>query len=108
MKKAENSALGRALFTLAALVVMIVVAVLIFGKMGNETENTQAELVRRSVRRALTTCYATEGAYPMSLDYLKQNYDLTYNEERFYVFYDAFASNVMPEIRVSLRGRDDG
>lgn len=108
MKKTENSGLRRMIFMLAALVCMIVAAVLIFGKMGADSENTQAELVRRSVRRALATCYATEGAYPMSLDYLKQNYDLTYNEERFYVFYDAFASNVMPEIRVSLRGRDGG
>lgn len=108
MKKAESGPLRAAGVLLAAIAVMIALAVFAFEKMEKTSENTQAELVLSVVKRALATCYATEGAYPMSLDYLKENYALSYNEERFYVFYDAFASNVMPEIRVSFRGRDDG
>lgn len=65
----------------------------------------QMELVRGAVTRAAVTCYAVEGRYPQSLDYLKENYGLVYDQGRYLVFYDAFASNVMPQIRVAERGK---
>lgn len=64
----------------------------------------EERLVRDAVRRAVVTCYATEGAYPESADYLKTHYGLVYNEEQFFVAYDAFASNLMPDIRVTRKG----
>ena len=64
----------------------------------------QTELVRDAVRSAILTCYAVEGAYPSDLAYLEQNYGLAYDKERYIVSYDAFASNVMPEVRVLERG----
>lgn len=60
--------------------------------------------VRDAVRRAAVTCYAAEGAYPDSLDYLKERYGLVYNENLFFVSYDAFASNLMPDIQVTRKG----
>ena len=67
----------------------------------------QTETVLSNVKRAMLTCYAVEGAYPMTIDELVENYGLHYNKERFIVFYDAFASNVMPEVRVNVRGRGE-
>jgi len=49
-------------------------------------------------------CYAVEGAYPPDLDYLKEHYHLSYNEHKFRVTYDSFASNMMPDIYVVERG----
>ena len=43
-------------------------------------------------------------AYPDSLDYLKERYGLVYNEDLFFVSYDAFASNLMPDIQVTRKG----
>ncbi len=70
------------------------------------TEAEQEAQLREAVRRALVTCYATEGQYPPSLDYLEANYALKFDEERFIVSYDAFASNIMPS--VSILRRDAG
>ena len=64
-------------------------------------------LVEQAVRDAALTCYAAEGSYPDSLDYLRQNYRLAYNQERFVVEYEAFASNLMPTINVLERGNID-
>lgn len=64
----------------------------------------EEELVREAVRSAVVTCYAVEGAYPESLDYLKEHYGLKYNEDQFLVGYDAFASNLLPDVQVLRKG----
>ena len=49
-------------------------------------------------------CYAAEGVYPPDLQYLKDHYGLTYDETEFLVDYEAYGSNLMPEVTV-LRKR---
>lgn len=74
----------------------------------NWISGTQSEgetgMVRQAVKNAALTCYAVEGAYPPTLDYLRENYGLAYDEDRYIVAYDGFASNLMPDIRVLERG----
>ena len=65
-----------------------------------------AELVLDAGRSAALTCYAVEGAYPQSLEALKHGYGLAYNEDAYIVVYDAFASNVMPDIQVLRKGAE--
>ena len=45
-----------------------------------------------------------EGAYPGDLSYLRTNYQLSYDEEQYMVFYDAWGADVMPDIVVENRG----
>lgn len=53
-----------------------------------------------ALRRAAVACYASEGIYPPSLSYLTEHYGVQINEERYTVFYEVFADNLMPEITV--------
>ena len=62
------------------------------------------ELVRESVRRAAVQCYAIEGAYPVSLDELRQRYGLSVDTGRYFVDYSYVAANLMPDITVLERG----
>ena len=64
----------------------------------------EAEMVREAIRNAAVTCYCIEGMYPETLAYLKDHYHLSYNENRFLVTYDAFASNQVPVIYVTEKG----
>lgn len=66
----------------------------------------ETDLIRDAVRSAALTCYAVEGAYPQSLEALKHGYGLAYNEDAYIVVYDAFASNVMPDIQVLRKGAE--
>ena len=59
------------------------------------------------MKNAALTCYAAEGSYPENLQYLRDHYKLAYNQEKFVVEYDAFASNLMPTINVLERGNID-
>ena len=64
----------------------------------------QKAILQDAIYRALVTCYATEGCYPQSLQYLEENYGVSVDRERFVVFYECFASNVLPSVRVQSRG----
>lgn len=60
-------------------------------------------LAEEAVRQAAVSCYALEGAYPESYEYLKEHYGLRINEELYGVSYIVFASNLMPDISVVKR-----
>jgi len=61
-------------------------------------------LAEQSIRRAAVSCYAVEGAYPATYDELKEWSGVQVDEEQYVVFYDIFASNIMPDITVVERG----
>ena len=44
-----------------------------------------------------------EGSYPETYGYLRDNYGLQIDEDRFIVHYEIFASNIMPDITVIER-----
>ncbi len=89
---------------LAIFIALVLAFCGVVDKLTSASDGAELELVRNAVKNAALTCYAVEGAYPDDLDYLRQNYGLGYNEERYQVYYDAFASNVMPEIQVVEKG----
>ncbi len=85
-----------AVLVFAAIITITVTALKDINK---TTEKESLSIVENSVRRAVITCYANEGSYPNNIDYLKENYGL-YISEDYIVYYDIFASNIMPKITV--------
>ena len=63
----------------------------------------QRTRLEEALHRAAAACYATEGAYPPDLDYLKTHYGIHYEEDRFAVIYQPVASNLMPDMTVLER-----
>ncbi|WP_139348702.1 hypothetical protein [Clostridium sp. Marseille-P2415] len=84
----------------ACTIVLFVSGVLIFSK---KADTKGAQTLRDAIRRASVQCYAIEGRYPPSVEYLEENYGIQIDRERYDVFYSGFASNFMPDITVSLR-----
>ena len=83
-------------------IVLAVLLFMMFGK-GKEADTASAQALRQAVLQAAVQCYAVEGSYPASLDYLEENYGLLVNHDRFIVTYEAFASNLMPQVNVLER-----
>ena len=100
MKKMTPSRLPAVL----GLLLILAAALLAFSYGVNALDKSQSEeAVRRltlAIQRGCVTCYATEGSYPQSLDYLKEHYGLQIDEDRYAVFYTPTASNLMPQITV--------
>ena len=85
-------------------IALILAFVLLINNITNKNSGRELQIVRDAVKNAALTCYAVEGAYPSDLQYLRANYQLTYDESRFVIFYDAWGENVMPDITVSEAG----
>ena len=88
-----------------AVVVIVLVAVLVLflsalSGLGNSQKAEGKNQLEESIRRAAVACYATEGVYPPNLEYLEENYGIQINRDRYTVFYEIFASNMMPDITV--------
>lgn len=62
-----------------------------------------AETLRDAIRRASVQCYAIEGRYPPSVEYLEENYGIQIDRDKYDVFYSGFASNFMPDITVNQK-----
>lgn len=60
----------------------------------------QEKLLQEAIRQAVVSCYAMEGRYPESLDYLIENYGVQADTEKYIITYEVFADNVRPQIRV--------
>ena len=69
-------------------------------QLSRRTEEEGARNLVQAVRRASVQCYAIEGRYPPSIEYLEEHYGVMINRKKYNVFYDGFASNVMPDITV--------
>jgi hypothetical protein len=54
----------------------------------------------RTIRRYAVQCYALEGRYPPTLEYLVARYGLTLDRSRYVYHYRALGANLMPQIAV--------
>ena len=70
------------------------------GQTRNGLSEESAVAIKEAIEKAALQCYVIEGAYPVDLNYLKDNYGLTINEKAYYVVYNAYAENQLPDIRI--------
>ena len=77
---------------------------MLVGRVDDANAGAQTQFVYDAVRNAALTCYAVEGAYPGDIGYLRDNYGLAYDEDRYMVTYDPFSGNLLPDIFVTEVG----
>ena len=94
----------RDLIKLLCIVAVLAAAVLLVNRIDTAQDKAETDIVRDAVKNAALTFYAVEGAYPDSVEYLREHYHLAYDEDRYMITYDAFASNMIPDIYVTERG----
>jgi hypothetical protein len=73
------------------------------GGLANTVTDKQAQFVADSVRRSAVQCYAIEGSFPPTqggIEYLRNNYGLAIDEQRYVVYYESLGQNLIPQIRV--------
>lgn len=88
---------GKQLFAYAAVLLCFLLALSGLSR-GQRREG--ARQLEQAVRRTAAGCYASEGFYPPSVDYMVAHCGLQYNGRVYTVHYEVFASNLMPEITV--------
>lgn len=93
------------------IIVSIVVFFVVFflfqyaiSSLSRQTEKEKLQTLEAAITRDITQCYAVEGSYPPSLEYLKKNYGLHYDENRYFVDYQPLGTNILPEVTIIRRG----
>lgn len=85
-------------------VITFVILLLIFlngiSSLNQTSYDKHQESLENALNRSISQCYAVEGVYPPSLDYIIEHYGLTYNEELFLVDYNYYGGNLLPEVTV--------
>ena len=90
-----------------AIAVFVLVAGFLLVSLASASRRNDAreeELIASALQRAVVTCYAVEGKYPPSLDYIYENYGVRVDQNRYAVYYDIVAANLMPSVRVTRIG----
>ncbi len=82
------------------LMFVAVVGIFVFGtdNVSGTVSSEQLSMLENSVRRSAVQCYALEGAYPESLEYLVEEYSLYYDDKNYVVHYENIGSNLFPQI----------
>lgn len=99
----QRKRLGRILGILLAPLVFLAAVLWLVTAVSGLVSGRDEEALRQleeSLRRSAVACYAAEGLYPPDLAYLEEHYGVQIDEERFTVYYDVFASNMIPDITV--------
>lgn len=87
---------------LSAIVFLTVFFATLYGmaQVQKDTNERQILSLNNAINRSVLQCYAVEGTYPPSLEYIKEHYGLYYDEDDFFVDYQSIGSNIMPDITV--------
>ncbi|MCR5666847.1 MAG: hypothetical protein K6G01_08455 [Eubacterium sp.] len=87
-------------------IVAIGIAIVCFVVQGLRAQQTeqQKEELEKTILQACVQCYAVEGVYPANVSYLEDNYGLTINHDKFIISYEAYSSNLLPEVKVLVKG----
>lgn len=85
---------------MAAVILIVSMAT---ARLDQQSREEDRQNLADALRRAAVACYAAEGFYPPDVAYLQEHYGLQYNEERYVIRYELFASNLMPDITVLER-----
>ena len=81
----------------------IIVLVLFFSgvyKISATTKEQELESLQTAINRNIVHCYAVEGQYPPSLDYMEEHYGLSYDTSRYFIDYQPSAANIMPSVTI--------
>ncbi len=92
--------LAKTIIIIAVPILAAVLLVLASEKLGSKEGSESLKQLENSVRKAVMTCYATEGVYPPTIQYLEDHYGIQIDHDRYGVFYEIFGDNVMPQITV--------
>ncbi len=91
-------------WVLGIFLVVCILAAIGAPRVARDLQEQSREAIRQKVISCAAQCYAVEGVYPPNLGYLEAHYGLTINHAVYIVSYDAFSSNLLPEVTVLVRG----
>lgn len=85
---------------LGTVTIIILYSFIAMDRFGRRSDTNYTDSIKQAILRTSAHCYALEGSYPPSLEYMEENYGLILDHEKYSYVYDIFASNIRPEVEV--------
>jgi hypothetical protein len=104
INKRKSNTLTAVVITVAVFVAFCVFVIVMLSNASATSEEQALQAVNDSVIRAAVTCYAIEGFYPNSIEYLVEHYNLRIDLDRYLIYYSRIADNIMPTVIISVKG----
>lgn len=86
--------------SLIFLIALILMCMMNIDGFWEDKQEKSTNSIEEAVRKTSLECYALEGSFPPSIEYLKDNYGLIVNNDAYFYHYQANGSNMPPDIRV--------
>ncbi|NLK64248.1 MAG: hypothetical protein GX289_04050 [Tissierellia bacterium] len=89
-----------------SVIIIIMLIVYLYMAVDNAERKSNEESYKTlsdAIMRSAVQCYAIEGFYPPDINYLENNYGLLVDHNKYFVSYNVFASNIIPEVQVFLK-----
>lgn len=86
----------------AVIVFLCAVFLLLSGSasLRDTADDSRLDSLRQAILRSAVHCYAMEGAYPESLDYIREHYGIQWDQTKYVVDYEITGANLMPDVSV--------
>ncbi len=94
------------IFAVQLVIIVIILFIYATLRISCSSDLNDKENLENALRSNIVHCYALEGFYPPNLDYIEENYGLTYDHSRFIVEYSCFSSNIMPNFVIIELDKD--
>ena len=98
----KNSKTGVASIFVTVIIFVIVLSFFYsqIGKVSDEMEESDVKILEDALNNAIVTCYAIEGVYPESIEYIVDKYGVIYDDKKFFISYEKDLVNVKPKVTV--------
>ncbi len=108
----KNRTIYKIKIFLSAFAVLLFAAIIIWFVSGlSNTERSADEERLRNVKQSVVNgavlCYSVEGCYPEDLGYLKDNYGVSYDENKYLVHYRYVSADIRPTVAVYVHGQEE-
>ncbi len=88
------------IFTLVIFVGAIVLFVQGSNMINSRNSTEQETMLNNAISSAIVQSYALNGRYPETLEDILEDYQITYNEEEFFIDYQVLGSNIVPFVTI--------
>lgn len=103
MKRISVRKILSAAIPIVLFIVMIVWLVFGISNTNSAVDANELDSVKTTIENGITICYAIEGVYPESIEYLTDNYGVVVDSGRYIVHYECIAANIRPTVTIIER-----
>lgn len=88
---------------IVTVLLFLVVLTYFYGRisdMSEEVKTGDVEILQEKIEDAIITCYALEGSYPESIEYIEKHYGVVIDHKKYFVDYENDMVNLKPQVTV--------